>query len=206
MYSNKTKPHYTLPQIATNPQITETKNPTPHHRSRWSVPFMAIMLGSQTSTHCWLVPSITQAAFGRGTTSANPTQIPPHTAVMKPTHSRQPSSLRTHLATHASETNQQPRNKPTTHTNEISEGREKPSASKKKKNLEEERTKENRRRKRVEDNNVAYSKPLDLLLPHVLHPFKNWREQDIFEWEVSRTLALIVALIWGRRCFVCLCW
>ena len=97
-------------------------------------------------------------------------------------------------------------NQPTTHTNEISEGREKPSASKKKKNLEEERTKENRRRKRVEDNNVAYSKPLDLLLPHVLHPFKNWREQDIFEWEVSRTLALIVALIWGRRCFVCLCW
>ena len=23
-----------------------------------------------------------------------------------------------------------------------------------------------------QDNNVAYSKPLDFLLPHVLHPFK----------------------------------
>ena len=147
MYWNKTKPHYNLPQIATNPQITETTNPTPHHRSRWSVPFMATMLGDQTSTHCRLVPSITQAAFGRGTTSANPTQIPHHTAAMKPTHSQQPSSLRTHPATHASETNQQPQNKPTTHTNEISEGREKSSASqKKKKILAEERTKENRRR------------------------------------------------------------
>jgi hypothetical protein len=96
---------------------------------------MAIMPGNQTSTHYRLVPSITQAAFGRGTTSANPTQNPPHTTVMKPTHSRQSSNLRTHPTTHAGETNQQPRNKPTTHTNEISEGREKPSASKKKKKI-----------------------------------------------------------------------
>jgi hypothetical protein len=41
---------------------------------------------------------------------------------------------------------------------------------------------------RVEDNNVAYSKPSDYLLPHVLDPFKNWREQEVFEWEGSRTL------------------
>jgi hypothetical protein len=54
---------------------------------------------------------------------------------MKPTHSQQPSSLRTHPATHTSETNQQPRNKPTTHTNEIGEGREKSSASQKKKKI-----------------------------------------------------------------------
>ena len=45
-----------------------------------------------------------------------------------------------------------------------------------------------RKRQRVEDNDVAYFKPLDFLLPQVLHLFKNWREQVVFEREGSRTL------------------
>jgi hypothetical protein len=38
---------------------------------------------------------------------------------------------------------------------------------------------------------MAYFKPLDFLLPHVLHLFKNWREQEVFEWEGSRTLYFV---------------
>ncbi len=41
-------------------------------------------------------------------------------------------------------------------------------------------------RQRVEDNDVAYFKPLDFLLSHVLHPFKNWREQKVVEWKGAR--------------------